>query len=518
VTTKCRGFPEKALTLANASDDSCHCGLSPSTLLRSSPLVSRRLLSRYRSVPVAGSTSPTEKGEYFEKLSFHIPAPIQSVSTQLEKTAMKERKKSGVLPRALAATGVVTAVVTIAGFLGVQAGAAADFTLSLNYTCPFPLIGNQSLVTKITTALPDTVVVNQPTPEIPISADVTVPATATQGLNLVGATTIEGTAKANAHLDNAGFGLDISPVLTIPKTQVPADGSAFTVHATGKAPSVAFPNAGNSSITVGPYTTTLTPKKDDGTPTGLGTFDSKCTVDTGQNTTLATFVVQPDGTPPPTSAPPSSAPPSSAPPSSPPPSSAPPSSPPPGGSLNLNYSVNGSTHIQALGADVKVGPGSLKVGVDLQTGALAGDLVLPDQATSFTIFGFLPGTAKVKLLPVGQTTGTFQNNTVKSDSKETIRLTDVALFGYPLVSNSTTCQTVSPADIALISGPDFSIQNGGKLTGTYTIPALKDCGSFNDYISYFAAGPNNTISVQVAPAAAQNNTVAGTRPYQRPRV
>jgi hypothetical protein len=399
----------------------------------------------------------------------------------------------------------------------VTASSAADSSLTLNYTCPFPLIGNQKLVTKITVTLPDSVVVNTPTPEIPITADVTVPATATQGLNLVGATTIEGTAKANAHLDNAGLGLDLTPTLAIPTTPVPADGTAFTVRATGKAPSVSFPNAGPSSITVGDYLTTLTPKKADGTPTGLGTFDSKCTVDAGQDTTLAKFTVLPDGSPPPSSPPPTSAPPSSPPPTSAPPTSAPPSSPPSGGMLDLNYAVAGSTHIQALGSDVKVGPGTLNVKVDLQTGNLAGDLALPDTTAAFTIFGFLPGTAKVKLIPDGQTTGTFQNNTVNSNSREIIRLTEVALFGFPIVSNSTTCQTKTPAEIPMISGPDFSLPNGGKLTGTYTIPPLQGCGQFNDYISYFTAGPNNTIAVQVTPAGAQNNRVSHSRRGVAPR-
>jgi hypothetical protein len=440
---------------------------------------------------------------------------------------MKVRPNQGLAPRILAGAGVVTAMVAVVGFAGATASSAADSSLTLKYTCPFPLIGNQQLVTKITVTLPDTVVVNKPTPEIPIAADVTVPATATQGLNLVGATTIEGSAKANAHLDNAGLGLDISPSLAIPSTPVPADGTAFTVHATGKAPSVSFPNAGASSITVGDYLTTLTPKKADGTPTGLGTFDSKCTVDAGQDTTLAKFTVLPDGSPPPSSPPPSSPPPSSPPPSSPPPSSPPPSSPPPsspppGGTLNLNYAVAGSTHIQALGSDVKVGPGTLNVKVDLQSGNLAGDLALPDTTATFKIFGFLPGTAKVKLIPDGQTTGTFKNNTVNSNSKETIRLTDVALFGFPLVSNSTTCQTKTPAEIPMVSGPDFSVQNGGKLTGTYTIPPLQGCGQFNDYISYFTAGPNNAITVQVTPAGAQNNRVShprrGVAPYAHPRV
>jgi len=169
----------------------------------------------------------------------------------------------------------------------------------------------------------------------------------------------------------------------------------------------------------------------------------------------------------------------------------------------INYSVNGSTHLKALNADAKLGPGTLPISLDLATGNFTGDLSLPNTSASFTLFGFIPGMAKIQLIPVGHVTGTFSGGVVKADAMETIRITDLSIFGLPIVRNSMTCQTKTPADIPLMSGPNFNVQTGGMLTGTYTIPALRGCGLFfTPFISAFASGPGNTISVTVANAPA----------------
>jgi hypothetical protein len=165
--------------------------------------------------------------------------------------------------------------------------------------------------------------------------------------------------------------------------------------------------------------------------------------------------------------------------------------------------VNGSTHLKTLNTTAKLGPGTLPITLDLGTGNFTGDLTLPNTSASFTIFGFIPGSAKIQLIPAGHVTGSFSNGVVKADAKETIRLTDVSLFGFPIVQKSTTCQTKSPADIPMMSGPGFNVQTGGQLTGTYTIPSLQGCGFFTPLLSAFATGAGNTISVTVAnmPAA-----------------
>jgi hypothetical protein len=430
---------------------------------------------------------------------------------------------------AVAAAATVTGVVVLAG---AGSASAADASLTLNYSCPFPLIGTQNLTVTIAATLPDSAVAGVATDPFTFTADVTVPDNATQGLSLVGATSVSGTATASSTLTNGSTSLPLSVPLIVPATPVPASGS-FTVHSTGSAPAVTLPNEGTAAITVGDFSTTLTPVTAAGQPTGLGTFTSDCTQVAGQNNVLATFPVtapappttttteppptttttEPPPTttttePPPTTTttepPPTTTTTEPPPPTTttePPPTTTTTETPPPG-NLTIDYSVNGSTHLKGLNTTVKLGPGSLPVSLDLASGNFTGDLSLPTATASFTLLGFIPGTAKIQLVPASQVTGTFQDSTVNADAKETIRITDLSLLGLPVVRSSTTCQTSKPADISLVSGANFNVQTGGTLTGTYTIPSLKGCGLLTPLLSAFAAGRGNTISVDIANAPA----------------
>ena len=202
---------------------------------------------------------------------------------------MRVRHRAAVL-------GVAAAVVGGTALWGAGVGSAATATLTLVYSCPFPLIGTQDMSVKIDVAdLPDEAVVGSPIPEARVTATATVPEPATQGLALVGAATVEGTAKARTRVDNAGFALDIVPNLTVAKTPVPSSG-AFDTIASGTTPPVSFPNAGLTTIDIGDFETTLTPRRADGSLTGLGTFTSPCTLKPGQSTRLHGFTVKPGST------------------------------------------------------------------------------------------------------------------------------------------------------------------------------------------------------------------------------
>ncbi|HWE89895.1 MAG TPA: DUF6801 domain-containing protein [Pseudonocardiaceae bacterium] len=440
---------------------------------------------------------------------------------------------------AVAAAGAVAGAVVLAG--AGSASAATD-TLALDYGCEFPvLIQAQMLHTVINVNLPQSIAVGTSTGPINVSAAVTVPGSATAGLNLVSAASIAGTAIAPATLvEPNGSSLQLQVNLTVPSTPVPQDGSSFTVNATGQLPPIQFGQSGTATVSVGnTMSTTLEPKQSDGTDTGIGQFTSDCTLAAGQNTQLASIAVGTGGgsstsTTSGTSTSPTSSTTSTSPTSSTtsttssttsttsstttttsPSSSTTTTSPSSsttgttsttasssgGGSLHLNYAVNGTSHLQSLGSDIPVGPGTLGVDVNLASGALSGPLTLPNNTTSFNLFGFVPGTATVALIPQGPVTGTFQQGVVNADVKETIRLVDVSIYGVPIVSNSTTCQTTSPSDIQLKSGSDFSIANGGTLAGTYSIAGLANngCGFLTSFISAFTQSTGNTLSVKVTP-------------------
>ncbi|WP_158839895.1 DUF6801 domain-containing protein [Saccharothrix deserti] len=187
------------------------------------------------------------------------------------------------------AVGAAIAGTVVFGGAGV--GQAATASLTLVYNCPFPLIGAQDMSVKIVAEdLPDSAVVGRPIPATKVTATATVPANATMGLSLVGAKTVEGTATSQTRIDNAGTPVDVVANLTVVKTNVPSSGTFDTV-ASGGTPPVTLANPGRTTITVGNFTTTLTPRRADGSTTGLGTFTVNCTLKPGQVTKLYEFTV-----------------------------------------------------------------------------------------------------------------------------------------------------------------------------------------------------------------------------------
>jgi hypothetical protein len=160
--------------------------------------------------------------------------------------------------------------------------------------------------------------------------------------------------------------------------------------------------------------------------------------------------------------------------------------------------VNGSTILKVLNGTAKLGPGAIGVTLDLTTGAFTGDLTLPPTTVNFNLFGFLPGTASIKLIPSGAVTGTFGAGIIHATSKETVDLTSVTLFGFPILPPGSNCATTSPATIPLVSNAGFNPSVGGTLTGTYTLPTFAGCGFFTPFISAFSSGAGNTLSVNLS--------------------
>ena len=173
--------------------------------------------------------------------------------------------------RLLAAVCVTALSVLI---VGAASASAAASSLTLSYTCTFPLIGSQSVSVTYGQDLPDSATQGVPNSPSAATADITVPAVITKGLTLAGAVAVSGSAVARQSVTNgaASFG---GPVrYTVPSTPVPALGP-FTMRATGTFPSVTYPNAGTAELTVGDLSLTLTPLNSTGNPTALGTFTAR---------------------------------------------------------------------------------------------------------------------------------------------------------------------------------------------------------------------------------------------------
>jgi Family of unknown function (DUF6801)/Bacterial Ig-like domain (group 3)/Domain of unknown function DUF11 len=174
--------------------------------------------------------------------------------------------------------------------VGAASARAAESSLTLRYTCAFPLIGSRSVTVTYRMDLPSSVMQGVPTSPSGATADIVLPAVVTRGLTLIGAATVLGSTVSDQSVTNgtARFG---GPVFyTVPSTPLPASG-AFTMHATGTFPSITFPNAGTAELTVGNLSLTLTPLNGRGKPTVLGTLNSACTQVPGQNNVLGTIPV-----------------------------------------------------------------------------------------------------------------------------------------------------------------------------------------------------------------------------------
>jgi len=170
----------------------------------------------------------------------------------------------------------------VAGLLGSGiASASVPVDNFLNWHGTFPIIGNlDPITTETVTTLPSPVAVGVQSAAFPVSVTVTAPALAGTGLRDVQAATLQGTASVTVSgTDSAGQNYTENVTLTIPSTATPTSGPlVFTATGTAYIPAIA--HAGSAPISVSAASTTLDPKKADGSNTVLGTFSVTLTKDT----------------------------------------------------------------------------------------------------------------------------------------------------------------------------------------------------------------------------------------------
>ncbi|WP_410588022.1 DUF6801 domain-containing protein [Amycolatopsis sp. lyj-23] len=333
--------------------------------------------------------------------------------------------------------------------LAVAAPAAASTPIDkkLSFTCPFPLIGLQKLDVEVKASfeVPSAPGGTFTTGDLAVS--VTVPDKSARGLALVGAASIEGTASAGVTLTNGPLTLPLSLPLTVAKTALPPSG-AFTTQASGSVPPVQLPNAGTTKLTIGNFSTRLTPKKADGSFTGLGSFTSDCTLDPGQDPVLLSFDLE----------------------------TAP---------AQHRYAVTGSTTVKALGATAPL-TGSLAAGPEFAT-------AFDRTGADFKAFGFVPGHADLQFTPDGPQTGELDGGGFTAHSAFTLALPQVTLFGLPVADPGCRASARIPVDLRTGSG--FALTTGGPVTGTYAIPPLTGCGPFTAYLGSLVQGEGNTFAL-----------------------
>lgn len=170
--------------------------------------------------------------------------------------------------------------------------------------------------------------------------------------------------------------------------------------------------------------------------------------------------------------------------------------------IDVDYTVNGSTRIASTGSSIAIGPATMYSKVDVD-GSFTGDMALPGTRTKFELLGFIPVTADVNFEPTGPTTGNVVRTpdrlrVLQSTSSYYVRLSNVAVVGFPLFAGSQ-CRTKDPVVIQADTpaGEYFDIAVGGRLTGTYSIGEFENCGLNTWLINQIIPGGGNTIELNL---------------------
>ncbi|MFV2212500.1 DUF6801 domain-containing protein [Actinomadura sp. LOL_016] len=353
------------------------------------------------------------------------------------------------------------------GLAGLAAGpaAAVPATLELDYHCTFPLIGPQPVHVSLSADVPETVRVGEQMPGIAVESTATVGAASTRALAALGTATLEGGARADANLTVPEMpgGLPVQVDVELERTDVPASGE-FAVRGSGKAPDLTFSRPGPGAVAVGNLVLTLTPRLDDGGPGGLGTFESECVQDPGQDNVLASFEIVDDAT----------------------------------GGGDHAYAVEGSSVLETSGGTVPLTGGmTLALGAD---GARA-DLALDPATANVSLFGFLPVTAEMRLDDAGGGTAEVAGGVLTTTSALTAAFPSFRVFGVVPVGGGEECRTAEPSELTLTSGPGFDPAAGGRLTGGYDLAPLAGCGALTGLIGDAVTGPGNTVDLTLTPVS-----------------
>jgi hypothetical protein len=180
--------------------------------------------------------------------------------------------------------------VGVTGLAQPRALAAQQVSLTLSYTCDFPVIGHQTAPVEIDSNIPDSIAVGQSTAHYAVTASATAPAALAFGLRAFGVSTLTGTVEGQATVEAPQGVLKETLPFTIHKISISAF-SSFTGIATGNAPEVTFSKPGKAEIIVGNLTMHLVPLNSNGDVNSLGDMTVPCTLDANQNDVAVHFTI-----------------------------------------------------------------------------------------------------------------------------------------------------------------------------------------------------------------------------------
>ncbi|MFF5860367.1 DUF6801 domain-containing protein [Streptomyces sp. NPDC012751] len=183
------------------------------------------------------------------------------------------------------------------GGLGAGAAAADPASLTQQYTCALPYVGDRGVTFRLNSVVPGNVLAGKPSPAFPIVADAPVSPSDTTWLRRFGFSSIEGTVVAKVAVLALGVDINRDVTFAVPRTTVPASGS-LDAKGTGTAPQLVFKKPGIAKITTTQLILHIVPRDANGNVVSPpGSFSAPCTLNHGENDVVATVRIAAPGRP-----------------------------------------------------------------------------------------------------------------------------------------------------------------------------------------------------------------------------
>ena len=168
--------------------------------------------------------------------------------------------------------------------------------------------------------------------------------------------------------------------------------------------------------------------------------------------------------------------------------------------IPISWNGNASTHLKSLNMDVVVPQGTFNGTINLDTGALEGNLALPPATTSIKVFGIPLASATFAIQPTGPITGhvDLSTFTVTVNASFNFLITKASASFLPklnLVGNN--CRGSQPVTVTMSGAVDLG--SGSTFTSTYTVPKFTGCGLLTPILNLIIPGPGNTFTATFSP-------------------
>ena len=464
--------------------------------------------------------------------------------------------------RLVAATTAVAAALAVSGVAvaGVASGSGANAPrqarASLAYTCRFPS-GTQQVGVRVAATFPAAATVGQAIQPAGVHVTIAVPRAALGGLTKVGATTVRASAMLDVAAAEGRTSADAAwRVAAARPTTLPATGG-LVLRASGAAPPVTASAPGELAFTAGGFSLVLAPRRADGASTGPAALSAACAPSPGQDARLAVVPVSGPSPSPAASGRPGTGghPPIAV--------GRPPRAPGshaasscfvkvPTALIGSAY-LAGFSNVNKLHGAALLGPGPdnhpragltdlniLYIISDFCTGFLYqyttgqldyhGKAQFPPTASTFLDFRFMPVTATLEISQIpftcrditGQIIGKVDlcivlkqalvvgpgsTYAVTATSLAQIRVRDLTVNGTRL-NVGRHCQTAVPAKLVLKANSQgqYSVLDGGVLSGFVTIPSFTRCGvgeNLDPLLNASVSGPGNFVKLTQGPTCAK---------------